>query len=385
MPTSRVKNILYAFALPFLSPAVPSDPVVCSAGRLLHHENALFRIIRRNRITGGAIALKNKSDYSFTFTKAIHTDRIAGVNTYYRVASITKMATALVCTVLMDRGILDRTKPVSEMIPDGLSIPELKGITIDHLLSHTSGLTDPPDLEDMLLRKTPLKKALSGRRVSDPGAEFHYSNLAFGLIGSVFESLLEIPVEQVFQTYIFRPLDLQATLEGLSLDENVIMPVHRILSRHPSPGITVTKLGRIPLGKAEPELHYGYTAGSMYITLPSLIVLTETVRDGGKPVISGAYADYMKHEAARYGKISPTLSYGHGLLRIRDRRISDSLVLGHQGFAYGCVDGAFWEESTGNLMISLNGGCSEARNGMLGCANLDMCRFAFRKEMPLWK
>jgi hypothetical protein len=72
-------------------------------------------------------------------------------------------------------------------------------------------------------------------------------------------------------------------------------------------------------------------------------------------------------------------------LIIRDRRISPHTVYGHQGFAYGCVDGAFWEDGTGNIMISLNGGASEARSGRLGILNLELCRWAFREEIPEWK
>ena len=87
---------------------------------------------------------------------------------------------------------------------------------------------------------------------------------------------------------------------------------------------------------------------------------------------------------ASYGKLSPTLSYGLGLLRINDHSVSDGTVLGHQGFAYGCADGAFWETVTGNSVIILNGGCSEARIGRLGLLNRDIMRWAFRKELPSW-
>ena len=92
----------------------------------------------------------------------------------------------------------------------------------------------------------------------------------------------------------------------------------------------------------------------------------------------------MKKQAASYGKLSPQLTYGLGLLRIQDPRLSSRLILGHQGFAYGCADGAFWEEDTGNCVITLNGGCSEAREGRLGLLNRDVLRWAFRKELPAW-
>jgi hypothetical protein len=122
----------------------------------------------------------------------------------------------------------------------------------------------------------------------------------------------------------------------------------------------------------------------MYIDLPSLAELIRCVRDGGAPLISPKYRDFMRTPVSSYGPASPTLSYGRGLLIVDDRRISPGKVLGHQGFAYGCVDGAFWEESTGNILVSLNGGAGEARSGRFGITNLDVCRWAFRKELPLW-
>ena len=105
---------------------------------------------------------------------------------------------------------------------------------------------------------------------------------------------------------------------------------------------------------------------------------------GENGFLSGNILSEMKKEHAVYGKLSPTLSYGLGLLIVKDPSVSNSRILGHQGFAYGCVDGAFWEESTGRLLITLNGGCSEARSGRLGLSNRDFMRWAFRKELPSW-
>ena len=297
------------------------------------------------------------------------------------------MATALLAVRMMDLGLICADTPVSSLLPDGENIPELKDIRISHLLSHTSGLTDPPDLEQMLNRNTPFAKAVAGRRINAPGNTFRYSNLGFGLLGCVFEYLLNKPVGEIYREYLFMPLEMNATLEGCSIPEGQIMPVIRIRPRqkHPAAGLRVTQLGRLPLEKPDPTLHYGHTAGSMYTDLPSLVKMTLCIRDGGAPLLSPKYSGYMQKQLASYGKLSPTLFYGSGLLIIRDHRISSGPVYGHQGFAYGCVDGAFWEESTGHMMISLNGGCSEARSGRLGMANLDLCRWAFGEELSGWK
>ena len=73
------------------------------------------------------------------------------------------------------------------------------------------------------------------------------------------------------------------------------------------------------------------------------------------------------------------------MLFIRDPALSSGRIVGHQGFAYGCADGAFFEEDTGRILITLNGGASEARQGRLGLLNRDLLRFAFKKEVPSWK
>ncbi len=92
----------------------------------------------------------------------------------------------------------------------------------------------------------------------------------------------------------------------------------------------------------------------------------------------------MMRQHASYGAASPGMSYGLGLVLLRDKALSDHLLLGHQGYAYGCADGAFLEADTGRMMIFLNGGCSEARTGRLGLCNRDLLRWAFRRELPAW-
>jgi len=138
------------------------------------------------------------------------------------------------------------------------------------------------------------------------------------------------------------------------------------------------------LNEPDPLHHFGHTAGSMYTTVESLLKLMKVLICGNSGYLSPASVEEMKKKHASYGSLSPTLSYGLGLLQINDAHISGCRVLGHQGFAYGCGDGAFWEEDSGHLLIFLNGGCSEARTGRLGSANRDFTFWAFRKELPSW-
>ena len=241
MPTGKLKNIIYRLALPVSSPSSPPFPPASVNGHPLLNPEELASIVRRNHITGGAFLLESENGSVSVFTRSFHTSLVPDENTFFRVASITKMATALLAFRLMDMGILDPEIPVSSLLPCGEDVPELKGIMISHLLSHTSGLKDPDDLEQLLNLHRPYPFAISGCRISGPGESFCYSNLGYGLIGCVFESVLGKPLPQIYREYLFEPLGMNASLEGCSLPEQRIMPVIRILPYRKNTGLVVTE------------------------------------------------------------------------------------------------------------------------------------------------
>ncbi len=375
---------MYRAALPVLSPSPDKDVIHACIGRSLENADALSHILRKHHVLGGSILLDSGTEETVVLSCSMKTGQLPDENMYYRVASITKMATALVTLCLCEKELLNLDAPVSHILPDCYSDIDLKDVTLRHLLSHTSGLSDPQNLEQMLNEGRPFRSAVSGRRVSEPGACFRYSNLGFGLIGCILESVTGLPVHRVFEEYLFRPLGMNATLEGSSLRMEQIMPVVRVLPYRPGNMLRVTVLGQKEIGSPDPLRHYGYTAGSMYTDIRSLKKMLLCVMNGGEHLLSKKWTDQMTTRHAEYGSLSPSLSYGLGILIVQDKSISGGRVLGHQGFAYGCADGAFWDEESGWIMIILNGGCSEARTGRLGLCNRDMLRYAFGKELPQW-
>ena len=92
----------------------------------------------------------------------------------------------------------------------------------------------------------------------------------------------------------------------------------------------------------------------------------------------------MTSVQASYGRLDRRLNYGLGLLLVEETGVPGLRLFGHQGYAYGCVDGVFADPVTGRRLISLNGGASEARSGRLGCVNHGLIRWAFGRELPSW-
>ena len=384
MPTTKLKNTIYRIALPFFAPNCPKHPVTSVSGRDPVFLRDLESILRKHHVLGSAILLVSQGQYSLICSSSENPKHEACPDTLFRVASITKTAASALCLHLMDEKILDPDHPVSEYFKNESACSALDGITLRHLLSHSSGIIDPPGLESAVNHGTPFTELLPSARRFQPGTSFHYSNFGFGLIGCILESVLDMPVGQIFRERLFEPLGMNASLEACHLPMDRIMPVTRVLPYQKDRDVIITELGSKPLLSPDPLRHYGHTAGSMYTDIFSLQKLLNVLILKENNYLSEKWKKEMLLEHASYGSISPTLSYGLGLLRISDPALSDGIIFGHQGFAYGCVDGAFWEEGTGRSVIMLNGGADEARTGRLGLLNRDILRWAFRKEMTAW-
>lgn len=384
MPTTKAKNMVYRLMLPLFAPRCSFHPITSVSGHRLQFFHTAEKLFRKYHVLGSATILSSGNEQSLILTSSSRPHHQPDETTFFRVASITKLATAVLTLHLAENGVLRIDDPISQFFP-AYRLPKLfDSITLRHLLSHTSGIIDPPDLESALLRGIPFPEITRQNSHTDPGISFHYSNLGYGLIGCVLESVFQEPVSQIYNEHLFTPLQMNATLEGCKLDQGKIMPVTRILPYRYGQDLILTQLGKKPLTDADPLRHYGHTAGSMYADIFSVYRLLKVLSDENSTFLKKHTVDDIKKQHASYGAVSPTLSYGLGLLRINDSSLSDQMIYGHQGFAYGCADGAFWEESTGRIMITLNGGCSESRNGRLGTANHAFLHYAFRKELPSW-
>ena len=384
MPTTKLKNLAYRILIPLKSPRLGKETEITVLGRSLITFDQYRKLLQKHHVMGSACLVADENEQACILTSSDHPRHIVDRNSFFRVASITKMVSALAVMKAVEEGKLDLETPIQEFLPENMLCPELQDVLIIQLLSHTSGLIDPPNLENALLNGVPFPDLMKGFQRDKSLNPFHYSNLGYGLLGCLLEAAYHEPVSEIVYEKVFKPLKMNATLEASSLDSENIVPITRILPFDPQKEVIMTELGKIPLNNPDPLRHYGHTAGAMYTDIDSLYKLLRCIMKHGKPVLKSNIGQKMKEKYAAYGKLDKKLHYGLGLLIIRDSSISASRILGHQGFAYGCADGAFWEEDTGRIMIFLNGGASEARVGRLGLCNRDLLRWALRKEMPQW-
>ena len=106
MPTTKVKNTVYRLMLPFCAPSCGKNPVSSITGHLLGSQDAFVRLIRKHHVLGSAVLLSNGYDQSLIFTHSDKPPHYPDSDTFFRVASITKIATAMLTMHLADLGLL---------------------------------------------------------------------------------------------------------------------------------------------------------------------------------------------------------------------------------------------------------------------------------------
>ena len=144
------------------------------------------------------------------------THRLVSADDPVRIASVSKLVTALGVMRLVDSGKLDLDRDVSDYLGYPLrnpAFPDLK-ITLRLLLSHQSSLLDGDDRYIIPLGET-LQQRLTEPAVWDrahaPGSGwFHYTNLNFPVVASVMERVTGERFDRLMQRLVLRPLKLDA-------------------------------------------------------------------------------------------------------------------------------------------------------------------------------
>ena len=138
--------------------------------------------------------------------------------TMYALASTSKAFTATGIMALVERGLLDLDRPVSDYVPDVQLRPyegDLSDVTLRRIFTHTSGL---PQFwchyyEDELATRPSASDLMDryGILVSPPGERFIYSNVGIGLARLVIENVSGTSYAEFMQAEVLDPLGLAHT------------------------------------------------------------------------------------------------------------------------------------------------------------------------------
>ena len=148
----------------------------------------------------------------------VDADQQMKIDTRFRMASHSKLFTATAIMQLREEGKVRLDDPVTDYLPwfmFELSAEDDPPITVEHLLTHSSGLPreagshwsdlDFPTSEEV-------QELISRRRAAfSPEVRWKYSNLAYTIAGMVVEKVSGVGWADYLQKNIFDPLGMSAT------------------------------------------------------------------------------------------------------------------------------------------------------------------------------
>ncbi len=143
-----------------------------------------------------------------------------------RIASISKLVTALGVMRMAELGQLDLDEDVSKQLGWPLRSPAAPDvpITLRMLLSHTSSLRD--DVDYIVPLGNRLQDALGDPKAFDlahpPGGYFKYANINFPVIASIMERTSGERFDRLMERLVFKPLALDACFNWVTCSDDAV-------------------------------------------------------------------------------------------------------------------------------------------------------------------
>jgi len=193
-----------------------STASLVSVSRLGQMDAVIQESIAQHKLPGAVVVVGRKG--RIVWRKAYGSREVEPVreamtvDTVFDLASLTKVvATATSIMILLERGKLRLSDPVSTYIPD------LKGegrekITIEHLLTHRSGYAPDFDLREQWTGyDEAIKRLIKEPLRNPPGSRFVYSDIGYIALGEVVNRVSGTRLDQFAQQNIFTPLKMRDT------------------------------------------------------------------------------------------------------------------------------------------------------------------------------
>ncbi|MBR5109254.1 MAG: beta-lactamase family protein [Clostridia bacterium] len=287
-------------------------------------------------------------------------------NTVYKVASVSKMVSAMGVMRLYDAGLAD----LDAGLP-GIRNPRYPDVpvTLRQVMSHTSSILSaapyltPPEWSG--------QDAAGSNCFSryQPGAHYEYANLNGGILCSVIERVSGQSFNTFMAENIFGPLGINAAYAAHLLRDSTHLATayysDNSVFRRASQYIEID--AEAYEDTCDPDRHYHASASSLYISLSGLEKLGRALAGDGSAdgvrVLSGQAVRLMRMDQAALPGSSVTGSSPYGLCVNRFTDSDGITWYGHQGRWEGLLTDLFFEPVTQTVVVLVLDGTKAANNG----------------------
>ena len=364
-----------------------------------NNESIFNKAATENGLIGGIVTIfsaENQNQY-FPFGLANYSNKkTINDSTYFRVASISKMVTAIAFMQLVDKNLVQLDDDVNAILEYNVVNPNHVNIAITPrmLLSHSSSLVDDSNYFDFL-EKTFSKDtilniseliSLNQKQIKPlpfsikkPGEFFEYSNLNYGVLATIIEKVSGQRFDIFCEESIFKPLSIKASFNLNSIkDKSNVATLYRMKNKEWVPQMDY------PTFFESNRDFYNYEIGTngllfspqggLRINAPDLtkilqLFYLEGIDEKEKIISADLINEMLKNQWTYNGKNGNNYdglfnSWGLGIHRVNansnyqnDQIFDDSnLMFGHPAEAYGLIGDAYVDTSQKKGFIFLTNG-----------------------------
>jgi CubicO group peptidase (beta-lactamase class C family) len=326
----------------------------------------------------------------------IASDLPVNANTRYRIASISKSISAVALMKLYEQNLFQLDDDVSSYLGFTLRNPNFPSdkITFRMLLSHkssiqdgtgyngflsaTSALTPPPISQ--LLTPTGTYYTANMFRTERPGTYFNYSNVQFGVIGTLVEKISNQRFDIYVRQNILQPLGITGSfnIDDIAADINDLATLYRRVSNVWTPqadnfnGVAPTPRNYSTYTIGSNGLVFG-PQGNLRISARELAIFTSMIsRNGislsGVRILNDSTVRRMRNPEYTYTNAASGNNY-YGLFRrwglglqistanpTNDQVFAGKIMWGHTGEAYGLISDTFIDTATKTGVVFITNG-----------------------------
>lgn len=237
--------------------------------------------------------------------------------TKFKIGSISKQFTAAAILLLEQHGKISTNDTLSKFFPWSNAANK---ITIEQLLTHTSGVTDIFNIPNFFTLSSQKKNILDISKMIlnidlefKPGTQYQYSNGGYALLAYLIEKLSGVSYQEFLSTHIFKPLNMKATGHGIGNEVIINLAIGYDPSGYS--GLKITDY-------IDPELLKG--SGSLFSTVSDMQIWINSLKN--KTLLNKeSYGKLLNNYGHNYG-------YGISLYKSFDQS-----VFGHDGRINGFI------------------------------------------------
>lgn len=292
-----------------------------------------------------AAAREGKILAVFNYGRILGGDKSAVTNdTYFKIASCTKLVSAVGIMQLVERGLLDLDEDIGVYLGYTVRNPRYpkQKITLRQIMCHTSGIIDNNAYSRTLsgADPQPLRELLAGKYRSicfsknAPGAKYEYSNFGGAMLGVFIQLASGQSLDEYMTQNVFAPMGFAAGYTSGALPQDAVFA---------SGAMTAAQLQ-----SEEPaEYAYTHTAGGLCMTSSALCavlcVLCGNGMYNGARILNEDTVIAMRQCQTGMPGVTAKVDYGLCVQIKPDTVVSTRTMYGHQGMYNNIICGMYYD------------------------------------------